>query len=87
MCLGGGCTGATHSHNPEFPDDNWNLYAMIEAETTTALNVTRPTDAVGKNSIMYACICICMYVYMHIYAYDYIFIFMYMYISIFMYLQ
>lgn len=44
---GPGLIGATHSHDPEFPDDNWNLYAMIDAATTTALNVTKPGDAVG----------------------------------------
>jgi hypothetical protein len=44
---GVGCTGVTHSHNPEYPDDNWNLYSLIETDTTTALNVTRSTDAVG----------------------------------------
>ena len=44
---GPGFTGALHSHNPEYPDDNWNLYAMIDTSTTTALNVTRPSDAVG----------------------------------------
>ena len=44
---GPGFFGALHSHNPEYPDDNWNLYAMIDTTTTTALNVTRPSDAVG----------------------------------------
>lgn len=39
-------TGATHSHDPEFPDDNWNLYSMLDP-STTALNVTKPADAVG----------------------------------------
>jgi predicted DNA-binding protein with PD1-like motif len=39
-------SGATHSHDPEFPDDNWNLYSMLDT-TTTALNVTKPQDAVG----------------------------------------
>lgn len=39
--------GATHSHNPEYPDDNWNLYSMIDTTASTALNVTRPNDAVG----------------------------------------
>ena len=43
---GPGFLGATHSHDPEFPDDNWNLYSMLE-ESTTALNVTKPEDAVG----------------------------------------
>lgn len=44
---GPGMTGATHSHNPEYPDDNWNLYSMIETTTATALNTTRPTDTLG----------------------------------------
>lgn len=44
---GAGMSGATHSHNPEYPDDNWNLYSMIESTTVAALNVTRPTDAIG----------------------------------------
>lgn len=44
---GPGMYGATHSHNPEYPDDNWNLYCMIDTATTTALNVTKPEDAVG----------------------------------------
>jgi hypothetical protein len=43
---GPGMTGATHSHDPEFPDDEWNLYSMLDP-TTTALNVTKPEDAVG----------------------------------------
>jgi hypothetical protein len=44
---GPGFIGATHSHNPEYPDDAWNLYSMIDPATTTALNVTKPQDAVG----------------------------------------
>lgn len=44
---GPGMYGATHSHNPEYPDDNWNLYSMIESTTIAALNVTRPADAIG----------------------------------------
>lgn len=43
---GPGMSGATHSHDPEFPDDEWNLYSMLDP-TTTALNVTKPGDAVG----------------------------------------
>lgn len=43
---GPGMTGATHSHDPEFPDDDWNLYTMLDP-TSTALNVTKPQDAVG----------------------------------------
>jgi hypothetical protein len=44
---GPGLYGATHSHNPEYPDDAWNLYAMLDQSTTTALNVTRPDHAIG----------------------------------------
>jgi hypothetical protein len=38
--------GAAHSHNPEYPDDNWNLYSMLDP-STTALNVTKPSDVIG----------------------------------------
>ena len=44
---GPGMSGATHSHNPEYPDDNWNIYSMIETTTATALNTTRPADTLG----------------------------------------
>ena len=44
---GSGFAGASHSHSVEFPDDTWNLYAHIDPEQTTALNVTRPSDAIG----------------------------------------
>ena len=37
--------GATHSHDPEYPDDNWNLYSCLD-QTTTALNVTKPDDTI-----------------------------------------
>ena len=43
----GACNNASHSHDPEFPDDNWNLYSMIDSSAVTALNVTRPSDAIG----------------------------------------
>jgi hypothetical protein len=36
-----------HSHDPEYPDDNWNLYAMIDREGTTALNVIKPEHTIG----------------------------------------
>lgn len=39
--------GAGHSHDPEFPDDAWNLYSMLDREGTTALNATIPEHAVG----------------------------------------
>ena len=44
---GPGMSGATHSHSVEYPDDNWNLYSMMDTEAVTALNVTRAADAVG----------------------------------------
>lgn len=44
---GPGFTGATHSHDPEFPEDSFNLYSMLDAEGTVALNVTRPDHAIG----------------------------------------
>lgn len=44
---GAGLVGASHSHNPEYPDDSWNLYSMLDLEGTTALNVTKPEDAKG----------------------------------------
>mmetsp|Transcript_23833 Transcript_23833/g.40564 ORF Transcript_23833/g.40564 Transcript_23833/m.40564 type:complete len:211 (+) Transcript_23833:84-716(+) len=44
---GPGMIGATHSHDPEYPDDMWNLYTQLEPETTTALNATQPSDALG----------------------------------------
>lgn len=42
-----GMAGGTHSHDPEFPGDDWNLYAMLDREGTTALNATRPDHAIG----------------------------------------
>jgi hypothetical protein len=44
---GGGMLGAGHSHDPEYPDDDWNLYAMLDRDRTTALNVTNPAQAIG----------------------------------------
>jgi len=41
---GSGLIGASHSHNPEYPDDSWNLYSMLDREGTTALNVTIPEN-------------------------------------------
>jgi hypothetical protein len=45
---GPGMDGATHSHSVEYPDDNWNLYSMLEP-SSTALNTTfpRPEEAIG----------------------------------------
>jgi hypothetical protein len=39
--------GSTHSHSVEYPEDSWNLYAMLDQSTTTALNVTQPTQAIS----------------------------------------
>jgi PITH domain len=43
---GPGMTNATHSHNPEYPEDSWNLYSFLD-ESTSALNVTVPGDVLG----------------------------------------
>lgn len=42
---GGGFAGAGHSHNPDYPEDTWNLYQHIEF--CDALNVTESSDAGG----------------------------------------
>lgn len=44
---GPGMAGSSHSHDSRYPDDNWNLYSMLDPEGTTALNVTRSTDVMG----------------------------------------
>ncbi len=44
---GPGLYGAGHSHDPEYPEDNWNLYSMMDRDGTTALNATRPDQAIG----------------------------------------
>ena len=44
---GNGFAGGMHSHDPEYPDDTWNLYSMIDREGTTALNVVRPEHTIG----------------------------------------
>lgn len=44
---GPGHVGSCHSHDTRYPDDSWNLYAMLDVPQTTALNVTRPADSVG----------------------------------------
>jgi hypothetical protein len=44
---GSGVTGdGNHSHDTQFPDDSWNLYAMLDP-STTALNVTVPRNSLG----------------------------------------
>lgn len=44
---GPGMFGAAHSHDPEYPDDNWNLYSMLDQEGLMGLNVTNHADVVG----------------------------------------
>ena len=44
---GGGLKGAAHSHDPEFPDDDWNLYSMLDPSGFVALNVTQPEESPG----------------------------------------
>merc|ERR1719498_1952886 len=42
---GGGFSGGAHSHDPDNPEDTWNLYQHIEH--ATALNATDPDAAQG----------------------------------------
>jgi hypothetical protein len=44
---GPGMIGASHSHNPEYPDDSWNLYSMLDRALTSAMNVTVQADVLG----------------------------------------
>ena len=44
---GPGFSGALHSHDPEFPDEDWNLDANWDREATTALNTETPDKAAG----------------------------------------
>jgi hypothetical protein len=44
---GPGLFGAGHSHDPEYPDDSWNLYSMLDASGTTSYNVTQPDHTIG----------------------------------------
>eukprot|EP01038_Epipyxis_sp_PR26KG_P008134 gene8134-11012_t len=44
---GPGVTGATHSHDVNYPDDEWNLYSMLDPTTTMAFNITKPQDVLG----------------------------------------
>ena len=42
-----GVTGdLNHSHNVEYPDDAWNLYAMLDT-SSVALNVVQQSQAIG----------------------------------------
>lgn len=43
---GPGFSGATHSHDPEYPEDDWNLYSMLDTTATKGLNVTQPNSVV-----------------------------------------
>mmetsp|Transcript_5085 Transcript_5085/g.6447 ORF Transcript_5085/g.6447 Transcript_5085/m.6447 type:complete len:209 (+) Transcript_5085:18-644(+) len=42
---GGGAAGAGHSHDTEYPDDNWNLYQHIDR--CEVLNAVAPCNAAG----------------------------------------
>ena len=44
---GPGVSGGLHSHDPQYPDDDWNLYSMLDADKVIALNATRPDHAIG----------------------------------------
>lgn len=44
---GGGMKGGCHSHDPEYPDDDWNLYSQLDPGETTGLNVTNRADVVS----------------------------------------
>ena len=44
---GPGMVGSNHSHNTQYPDDSWNLYAMLDVNETRALNVTQPRNVLG----------------------------------------
>lgn len=44
---GPGMMGAAHSHDARYPDDNWNLYAMLDTEQTTGLNVVSTENVIG----------------------------------------
>jgi hypothetical protein len=36
--------GGGHSHDAEYPDDDWNLYSMLDPTETRALNISQPTQ-------------------------------------------
>ena len=38
---GPGAVSNAHSHDPEFPDDNWNLYQHLDADLTRSFNAVR----------------------------------------------
>ncbi len=43
---GSGQSGTGHSHDPENPDDDWNLYCHLDPEGSTALNVKGSVQAI-----------------------------------------
>lgn len=44
---GPGFSGALHSHDAEYPDDDWNLYSVIDRESIKGLNLEGPDGAIG----------------------------------------
>lgn len=44
---GPGMVGALHSHDPEFPDDDWNLYSHLDKEETTSFNSDEPSQTMN----------------------------------------
>lgn len=42
---GGSFAGSSHSHSEQYPDDNWNLFCMLDS--CTGYNITRNEDAMG----------------------------------------
>lgn len=47
---GPGFMGNSHSHDSKYPDDNWNLYSMIDLEATQGYNLvdTKKTNGIFK---------------------------------------
>lgn len=43
---GPGMIGGAHSHDPEYPDDDWNLYSMLDANETRFLNITHAASGI-----------------------------------------
>jgi hypothetical protein len=44
---GPGLTGGAHSHDAAYPDDDWNLYSMLNVATSTCLNVVSSQHPLG----------------------------------------
>jgi len=53
---GHGQGGHGHSHDPEHPEDDWNLYSLIDSSLTTGLNVTHQEDVIGVFKVFRAVI-------------------------------